>query len=107
MIFGRGLPLSAELLDIISYLLEVGRRAVDGTVVPLFVDYTNNRVLIGATVASTSNIGKVEITGDVRVLGTANGIILPDAGGTTKLCRMRVVYDSTSGNFLPVFDTIA
>lgn len=96
--------LDPNLYQILLYILQ---KSVDGTVPPFFVDTTNQRILIGATAASASNQGKMEITGDFKIIGTANGIILPDAGGTTHLCRMRVQYDSASGNFFPIFDTIS
>lgn len=49
-------------------LTEIQRRAVDGTVSPLFVDYTNNRVLIGTTTASGSN--QFQVLGSITIGGT-------------------------------------
>lgn len=76
---------------LISCLLEIVRRAIDGTVLPLFVDNTNQRVLIGATSATTSNIGKLEVTGDIKVIGGGSGIIISNRAGTA---YYRLVVDN-------------
>lgn len=69
--------------ELLPVLQEIIRRAVDGTVVPLFVDTANQRILVGASEASTSNIGKVEITGgDLKVISSGYGVILPNRAGT-------------------------
>lgn len=64
-------------------LVDVLRKAVDGTRRPLFVDEINQRVLVGAIGPSASNIGKVEVTGgDVKVVTTGYGVVIPNRSGT-------------------------
>src|SRR3990167_6819399 len=86
------LPLSIPInIDTHLYALlqEILRRAVDGTTAPLFTDCSGQRVLIGSIVASTSNIGKLEITGDVKIIGNAtNGLLMSAASGN--LYRMTI-----------------
>lgn len=84
------LPSSAE--DILPILQELLRRAVDGTVVPLFVDDVNGRVLIGTTTASTSP-AKVEISGgDLKINTAGYGVQLSNRSGT-KFYRLVVDDD--------------
>lgn len=66
-----------------QFLTDILRRAVDGTRRPLVVDEVNQRVLVGAAAASTTNIGKVEVTGgDVKVISTGYGVVIPNRSGT-------------------------
>lgn len=63
-------------------MLEILRRAIDGTVPPLFVDSTNQRVIIGGTSASASP-AKQEVTGgDIKVVDAGSGIIIANRSGT-------------------------
>lgn len=79
----KSISLPANITDAMSALSEIVRRAVDGTVSPLFVDESNQRVLIGAVAVSGSNVGKLEVTGgDIKVVDNAKGIVLNDANGT-------------------------
>lgn len=48
-------------------LRDITRRAVDGTVVPLFVDQTSGKVLIGTVVASGPEI--LQVTGSAFITG--------------------------------------
>ena len=85
------LPLTIPLnVDQSLYALfqEILRRAADGTVVPLFIDYSNQRVLIGAVTASSANPGKLEVTGDIRIITSTNGILMSAASGN--LWRMTI-----------------
>ena len=86
------LPLTIPLnVDQSLYALfqEILRRSVDGTVVPIFIDYSNQRVLIGAISASSANQGKVEVTGDIKIIGNAtNGLLMSAASGN--LWRMTI-----------------
>ena len=69
--------------DLLPVLQENVRRSVDGTVPPILVDVTNQRILVGASVASTTNIGKVEITGgDLKVISGGYGVVIPNRAGT-------------------------
>jgi len=88
---GISLPNKVEFL--LDCLTDVIRRAVDGTVLPLIVDYTNQRVLIGSTTASTSNPAKLEVTGDIKVLGSSNGVVQTGASGTV----WRLTIDEVTG----------
>ena len=73
----RGLSLPDKIEDALSSLAELVRRAVDGTVPPMFVDYENQRVLIRSTTASAAT-SQFEIAlallvstgGNVTALGT-------------------------------------
>ena len=78
---GNALPLNVSLLSVASLVQEIQRRGIDGTVVPVFVDYTNQRVLIGATAASTTQPGKLEVNGDVKVTDSAKGLVLVATSG--------------------------
>lgn len=65
------------------------RKALDCTVTPLFVDYKNQRVLIGTTVASTSSPGKVGVSGgDVEIMDADKGLIMKTTDGTRFFVRM-------------------
>lgn len=79
---GRVLPVLVSIDELASAILELQRRAVDGTVVPLFVDSTNQRVVIGGTSVSASP-AKFEIaSGDIKVVAAGSGIILSNRSGT-------------------------
>ena len=69
----------SQLYQLIAILLQ---KAIDGTVVPLFVDYVNQRILIGTTAVSAS-AAKVEVvSGDVKIVTAGYGLIVPNRGGT-------------------------
>lgn len=74
-------PLKADPA-LYQFLLEILRRAVDGTVVPLFVDYSNNRIIIGGVSASASPATIEVAQGDIKVVSAGSGIILSNRGGT-------------------------
>ena len=94
MISGYAPVIAVNVEELQSALLEVQRRAVDGTVVPLFVDYVNQRVLIGSSAVSASP-AKVEITsGDLKIITAGRGVILPAAGGSGNYYRVEV-YEQT------------
>ena len=106
------LPLSIPIdIDQKLYALfqEMLRRSVDGTTVPLFTDYNNQRVLIGAIVASTSNPGKLEVTGDIKIIGNAtNGLLMSAASGN--LWRMTIsesIGDDGSTYAVPVLTRVS
>ena len=85
------LPLSIPInIDARLYALlqEILRRSIDGTAVPLFTDYNNQRVLIGSITASTANAGKLEVTGDIRIITSTNGLVMSAASGN--LWRMTI-----------------
>jgi len=89
----NSIALPSRIDDALSALIELVRRAIDGTVVPLVVDTSNQRVLIGTTTAATSlTNGKLEIKGDIRIQDGGNGIIVPTPDGT-KLYRITVDND--------------
>lgn len=107
MINARGLPATFSLTDIASMLMDIVRRAVDGTVVPLFVDYSNQRVIVGGT-TTVGNNSTVQIqVGDIEVTTAGKGIIIKDDGGSGKTCRMTLTYDSGTGNWTPTFTTVS
>ena len=82
MINGRVLPVLVTIDELASAILELQRRAVDGTVVPLFVDYTNQRIVIGGISVSASP-AKVEIVaGDLKIVTAGSGVIIPNRSGT-------------------------
>lgn len=67
-------PLTQDFL--IQVIQEILRRAVDGTNVPLFVDYNNQRVIIGSTSASAAP-AKFEVSGgSVKVVTQGQGFIV-------------------------------
>ena len=75
------LPNSVD--GLLGALLEIVRRAIDGTVPPVIVDQTNQRVLIGGTAATTANTGKMEISGgDLKVVSSGYGVVIPNRAGT-------------------------
>lgn len=96
------IPLSTDFISSLPSLIDLIRRSIDGTVLPIFVDYTNQRVLIGSTSASTTNPGKLEVTGDIKIIGTSdlNGLVVADAGGTNHHCRIGAVYDASTTNWV-------
>ncbi len=84
------LPNNVE--DILPVLQEIIRRSVDGTVPPVVVDVANQRILIGASAATTSNIGKVEITGgDLKIVSGGYGVLIPNRAGTR---HYRLIVDA-------------
>ena len=86
------IALPNETEGLLGALLEIVRRAIDGTVPPLVVDQTNQRVLIGTTSATTSSIGKVEVKGgDLKIVDAGNGLILSNRAGTA---YYRLVVDN-------------
>lgn len=93
-------PTVQRVLEIITPVLaEIVRRAVDGTVPSIFTDYINQRVIIGASAISTANPGKIEITGDAKVLGSGNGLILPCRNGTS-FARITLENPDSHGNIV-------
>lgn len=92
----RGLPIQLNFTDIQATLLDILKRAVDGTVVPVFVDYTNQRVIIGATVSAGSG-AKLQVNGDIEIIGSSNGFIVSDENGSGKSARIKGYRDSTTG----------
>lgn len=85
--------------------VDIQHRAVDGTTgAPVFVDETNQRVIIGSKVSSGSG-AKLQVNGTFEVIGVSNGIILTDAGGSGHTCLVQPVYDSASGNWNLQFTT--
>ena len=68
--------------DLSILLHEFLRRAIDGTVPPLFVDYVNQRVIFNGTTISAAP-AKVEVaSGDIKVVSAGSGLILNNLGGT-------------------------
>lgn len=78
--------------DLIGILQDFVRRAIDGTTIPLFVDYTNNRVIIGGIESSSSPATFEIATGDIKVVTAGKGIILSSRDGT-KYYRLVVDND--------------
>lgn len=82
-ITGTQVPVSADILELAQAIAEILRRGVDGTVVPLFVDAINQRIIVGATAAS-SNPAKAEISGgDIKVVDGGSGVIIPTRSGNS------------------------
>lgn len=79
------LPIAIPInIDASTYgvLQAITRRAIDGTVVPILVDYTNQRILIGSTSASASP-AKLEVTGgDIKIVTAGSGVIIANRAGT-------------------------
>ena len=105
------LPLSIPInidANLYALLQEIIRRSVDVTMVPLFADYSNQRVLIGAVTASTANAGKLEVTGDIRIITSTNGLLMSAASGN--LWRMTIsesIGDDGSTYATPVFTRVS
>lgn len=76
------LPVPQTVDYLLNLMQEILRRAVDGTVKPLFVDYTNQRVLIGETTASASPASLEVAGGNAKIVSGGKGIILPNSGAT-------------------------
>lgn len=93
------IPLALRWEDSIPALTELMRRAIDGTVLPIFVDITNQVVIIGASSKSSAPSGKLEVTGDVKVLGAGNGLILPCRNGL-KFGRVILENPDANGNIV-------
>lgn len=75
-------------------LIEVLRRAVDGTVPPLFVDYTNQRVIFNGTTISASPANVEVAAGDLKIVTAGKGLILSNQGGT-RFYRLTVDNDGS------------
>ena len=104
---GVQLPIKADNNSLSSAVLDIRRRAIDGTVVPLFIDYANQRVIVGAIATANSN-AKVQVNGgDIEVIGSTNGIILTDSGGSGHTCRVRATFDAASGDWILSLDTVS
>lgn len=81
-ISGYQIPVSVSILELASAVAEILRRGVDGTVVPLFVDSVNQRVIIGSTAVSASP-AKVEVNGgDLKIVDAGSGVIISNRAGT-------------------------
>jgi len=99
------LPNSVE--ELLPILQDIIRRAVDGTTVPLHIDISNQRVIIGG-MSSTGSGAPLQVQGgDVEVTTSGKGIIIADDGGSGHTARMTLNYDSTTQNWVPVFTTIS
>lgn len=98
-----------QLQDVSLYqlFLEILRRAVDGTTgAPLFVDEVNQRVIVGGK-SSGGNGSPFQVqSGDIEMTTAAAGVVMVDALGSGKKCRMRVLFDAASGNWVPDFVTL-
>ena len=100
MINGRPIPSGATVQELAAAILEVMRRAIDGTVYPLFVDETNGRVIFFG-VSSVRNGTKVQIqAGDLEFTTAGKGVILKDENGSGKTCRVTGIYDAESRNWV-------
>ena len=87
------LALALDFTDSQPVLNELMRRAVDGTVIPIFVDYTNKRVIIGSTSASAVP-QMLEVAGNIKITTGGNYLVLPDSGGAFWKC-----YPDTAGRW--------
>lgn len=81
-IAGYSIPVNVDILELASAVAEILRRGVDGTVVPLFVDSINQRVIIGNTQASASPASLEIHNGDAKVVTAGSGLILSNRSGT-------------------------
>ena len=99
MINSRGLASNASITDIISLLSDMLRRSIDGTVVPLFVDSTNQRVIVGSTVSSGNN-SLIQVNGgDIETITAGKGIIIKDDGGSGHSVRVTATWDASTNNW--------
>lgn len=89
--------------DLYQLLYKILQKAVDGTIVPLFVDNSNQRVLVGAIVSAGNN-SKFQVTGDIEVIGTTNGLIFPDKNGSGKFGRVSALRDANGNWTLDIND---
>ena len=78
----KALALPNDPKYLLPILVELLRRAVDGTVPPLFVDYDNQRIIFGGTTISASPATVEIATGDIKIVSSGSGIILPNRAGT-------------------------
>lgn len=72
----NGPTLPPDYSTAIPTLADAIRRAIDGTVPPLFVDYTNKRVLIGSTTASGT--ATLQVFGNIAVIASGSGYVFAD-----------------------------
>lgn len=93
-------PAVQKVLDLIlPAMQEIIRRASDGTAGPLLVDYVNQRLLVGTTTATGDSATKMLVDGDIRVVGSASGIVLPCPNGTS-FARIVVENPDSNGNIV-------
>ena len=86
-----------------SLLQEILRRAMDGTAAIILLDNANQRVLIGSSVVSSGTAGKLEVTGDIKIVGTSVGLVLEDTNGSARTYRLQVEeVPSEDGSLQPV-----
>lgn len=94
-------PLTQDFL--VQIIQEILRRAVDGTVVPLFIDYNNQRVIIGGISASVSP-AKVEIaSGSLKVVTQGQGVILRASNSSNYYMIGITEVTNDDGTVSPVF----
>ena len=84
-----------------ALLQDILRRAPDGTVVPLFVDYVNQRIIIGATSASAAPAKVEVVSGSVKIVTPGYGIIVPAASGNFYMIGVEEVTNE-DGSIMPV-----
>lgn len=101
------IPITLSLNDLQAIIQEVLRRSVDGTVVPLFVDYTNQRVIIGGTASLTNNSVFQVQSGDAEITTAGKGLILRDDGGSGKTCRVTATYNAEFSNWTLTLTTVS
>ena len=75
-------------------LLKILSKAIDGSVVPVFVDYTNQRVIIGGTSISAAPAKFEIVSGDLKIVTAGSGVIIPNRAGT-QFYRLIMENDGT------------
>lgn len=103
----RGTPVDLNIIDVSTAIADIYKRAVDGTIVPIFVDYTNQRVIIGGSSSLGSNAPFQVQSGDIEITTAGKGIILKDDGGTTHTCRVTATYDKPTNNWVLNLTTVS
>lgn len=99
-------PAVQKVLDLLlPALQEIIRRANDGTITPMLIDYINQRIIVGSTTATAASTSKLLVDGDVSVIGTASGIILPCPNGTN-FARIVVENPDSNGNIVMRVDPL-
>jgi len=93
--------------NLYQILLVILQKAIDGTVVPIFVDTPNQRIIIGGVSSLGSNAPLQVQSGDIEITTAGKGIIIKDDGGTTHTARLTFTYDPATQNWNTNLSTIS
>lgn len=94
------IPEAAE--NLFPIIQEILRRAPDSTVVPLFVDVSNQRVIIGGSSASATPAVMELAQGNFKIVSGGKGVILPNSGATNFYLLNITEVTNDDGTIQPV-----